>query len=636
VNDTIALIGNPNCGKTTLFNTLTGTYRKTGNWTGVTTESKDGLYKKDKRIKITDLPGLYSLNTKSDDEMAVLKYLKQTPPKAVINVLDGTNLERNLYLTLELVSLNLPTVIAVNMYDELLNNGIKLNVKKLSELFNVPVVPISALKGLNVDKLISVAMRITEPLKLPNNGSKQTIGNGYAIIESFIGEVLTKTTTRAERFTLKADAYLTHKYLGVPIFFLITALTYFLSMKIGGAIGEVIEKGFIVISKALEKSLIDKGAPTWMISLSCGAILKGIGTVTAFLPQILVLFICMAIIEQSGYAARIAFILDRFFRSFGLSGKSFIPMIVSCGCTVTGLMATRTIENKNERRMTVFLAPFMPCGAKTAVFGWFSYEFFGGSALVAASMYFLALISVAIFGSILKKFKAFKTNDGYFILEMPTLRTPSIKDVISTLVEKVKDFIFKVGSIVILVSAALWLLENFGFNGYTHGRTEDSFLFCIGNAVKFVFYPLGFGNWQASVSVLTGIFAKEAVVETICQVSAYPQTLFYNKFSAYAFMAFVLLSPPCIAAISTAKTELASKKWLLCMLMFQFLAGYSVAFIINAVGILLNNVIGLILLLILGIIASSIKFVIKTKGKCVSCRACSRGEKCQNAKRFTT
>ena len=635
MNKNIALIGNPNCGKTTLFNTLTGTYQKTGNWTGVTTEKKEGFYKKDKSIIITDLPGLYSLDAKSEDERAVLKFIKNSPPSVIINVLDGTNLERNLYLTLELIKLRLPMVIAVNMYDDLIKNGIKLNCEKLSKLLGVKVLPVSALKKLNIDALISVALKAKPVINNLN------VSKNYAFqwIETNVKEIVTYKQTKAELFTLKADGVLTHKIFGLPIFFAVIALVYFLSMKIGGFFGGYIDKYFEITSEKLNVFLTNNNCPKWLIGVCCKAVIQGIGTVASFLPQILVLFALMAVIEQSGYAARIAFILDRFFRAFGLSGKSLLPMIVSCGCTVSGVMATRVIENKSERRATVFLAPFMPCGAKTAVFGWFSYEFFGGSALIATSMYFLALFSVAVFGRILKKFKAFKDSESAFILEMPNLRPPSIKDVLSVLIEKIKDFIFKAGSTVLLVSVALFFLQNFGIKGYVENNVEESFLFFIGNALKFIFEPLGFGNWQASVSVLSGIFAKEAVVETLRQVTSAPETLFYSKFSIYAFMAFILLSPPCLASLVTAKRELNSKKWFIFMLLFQFTAGYLVALLINIIGLMVINSIYLILFLIVGIIILSIVALAKTKKRgCKGCINCTGGNaKCNiKEKRFTT
>lgn len=634
----IALIGNPNCGKTTLFNTLTGTYQKTGNWTGVTTESKEGVYKKDKSIKIIDLPGLYSLNTFSKDESVVLDYLKNTPPDVVINIVDGTNLERNLYLTCELSRLNIPTIIAINMADELEKNNVKLNENVLSKLSGVPVIRISALKNINISKLIELAKEANKPIRIEKafNDYKQI----YSFIEQNISEIVTKKQTRSEKFTQKADNILLHRMLGLPIFFCVITLVYFLSSKIGGFFGSHVATVFNDITNQVDYYLSIYGVPSFLINLVCDAIIKGVGTVSSFLPQIMILFALLAVIEESGYASRIAFLLDRIFKSFGLSGKSIIPLTVSCGCTVTGLMSTRTIENISERRMTVFLSPFMPCGAKTAVFGWFASVFFGGSALVATSAYFLSITCTVLFGALLKRFNAFKVGSGSFILEIPTLRAPSIKDVAFVLWEKFKDFTVKAGTIVFLVSVALWILENVGIGGYTNGKVEQSFLYLIGNTLRYVFIPLGFGSWQASVSVLSGIFAKEAVVETISLICTDPTTLFSSSFSVYAFMAFVLLSPPCMASIITAKRELVSNKWLIGMLLFHFITAYTVAFIINVLGILLQSSIGLILSLIIGIIIIIVcAFCVKCmKSKsCANCNACKKGELCQSIKKhFTT
>ncbi len=631
MNDTIALIGNPNSGKTTLFNTITGTYQKTGNWTGVTTEKKVGNLKKDKQIKIIDLPGLYSLSTHGEDEKAVTDYLKATPPDVIINIVDGTNLERNLFLTTELMALNIPIVIAVNMVDELTKNGIKLDEKKLSNLFHAPVVLISALKNINIETLIEKAKNI-EPVKNLDNFNFSSAEERYAFIENNLNRILVKKQTKSEKFTLKADNILTHKFLGFPIFFAVITAVYFLSMKLGGVFGEKISVVFDNCSAGLSKILYSQGVGDWLITLVCGAVLKGMGTVCAFLPQILMLFALLTIIEQTGYASRIAFILDRFFRFFGLGGKSLIPITVACGCTVSGIMATKTIENKSEKVMTVFLAPFMPCGAKTAVYGWIAYEFFNGSALVASSMYFLGIISVAVFGSILKRIKFFKQGSGEFILEMPTLRYPSLKDLILTLWEKTKDFLVKAGSVIFLVTVCLWLLENFGFKGYTAGNIENSFLYMLGNALKFIFYPLGFGNWQATVAMLSSILAKEAVVESLNMVSQAPETLFLSQYSVYSFMAFLLLSPPCIAALTAAKRELKSKKFLAFMIVFEFLSAYLVALLINGIGFLLSLSSGLILsvifVIIILIITVLVVMLLFKKGKCAGCNACKGKEKC--------
>lgn len=630
--NSVALIGNPNCGKTTLFNALTGTHQKVGNFAGVTVEKKEGVYKKDKSLVITDLPGLYSLSALSADERAVLSYLKKTPPQAIINIVDGTNLERNLYLTCELCRLKIPLVIAVNFCDDLDKNGIALDTARLSETFGVPVVKISAKKGINLQELIS-ATRARATIPKPKLAEKKTeisVKEKYDFIEKNIGKIIRKTETRAEKITRRIDDVLTHKIFGLPIFFAVITLVYFLALKLGGIPGEKITSGLNSLSAAIMARLLGMGATAWATSLLTDGILSGIGTVLSFLPQILVLFLLLAMIEESGYAARVAFILDRVFRKFGLSGKSLLPLTVSCGCAVTGIMASRTIENESERRMTIFLAPMMPCGAKSAVFAWFSAIIFGGNAFVAASAYFLSLFSVAFFGSLLKKLKPFRGAGEGFILEMPTLRMPTVKDVFFVLWEKTKDFLFKAGTVIFTVSVVLWVLKNVGVNGFTDGHAEDSFLFAIGSAVRYIFYPLGFSSWQSSVAIISGVLAKEAVAETLALVAKDPAALFNSAWSAYAFLAFVLLSPPCVSALSVAKKELKSGKWFAFMLLFQFGAAYLVAFVINLIGVLLTRSFGLIFSVLSVIIIASIfvpLFLRTIKGGCGTCAKCKKGDK---------
>ncbi len=640
MNKKIALIGNPNCGKTTLYNALTGKYQKTGNWTGVTTEKRSAPYKNDDDIIITDLPGVYSLNAWSLDERVVTTYIKDSPPDVFINVLDGTNLERNLFLTLELCLINVPIVLAINFSDELEKNNILLNEKRLSELLGVPVIKISALKNDGIEQLIDSAKTVQKKPK-PLQNANTTARERYEFIEKMIEQVVIKKQTRCEIFTQKADKLLLNKVFALPIFFIVMTIVYFLSIKMGGVLGNILLNGLSQMENSTRNFLIEHGVPNFLISLSCDAILKGVATVCSFLPQILILFALLTLIEQFGYASRIAFILDRIFRTFGLSGKSIIPMIVSSGCAVSGLMSTRTISETSERRMTVFLSPFIPCGAKTAVFGWFSCTFFNGSALIATSMYFLAILCTAVFGWILKKLKVFKCNDGTFILEMPLLRKPSVKDLFFVMKEKTTDFITKAGTIIFLISIALWFLQNFGISGYTNGNVQKSFLFAIGNAIKFIYYPLGFSNWQTSVALISGAFAKEAVVETLILTASDFQTLFNNAFSVYAFMAFVLLSPPCIASLATARTELNSNKWFIAMLVFQFASAYVVALAINCLGILFTGNFGLLLsaFVVIMILIITIECVKKLKHtKCKLCGLCKKGaKKCQSSKkRYTT
>lgn len=629
--NSVALIGNPNCGKTTLFNALTGTHQRVGNFSGVTVEKKEGRYKKDKTLLITDLPGLYSLSALSSDERAVLSYLKQSPPQAIINVVDGTNLERNLFLTYELRSLGIPLVIAVNFCDDLEKNGIALNETALSEIFGVPVVKISAKKGVNLDKLVATARNGAKlPERVFTTKDSAAVKNGYAFIEKNIGKIITKTETRAEKVTRALDDVLTHKIWGLPIFFAIMLATYFVVLKLGGIPGKKITEWISALCVVVKAWLQNIGATVWAESLITDGVLCGIGTVISFLPQILLLFLLLAIIEESGYAARVAFILDRFFRKFGLSGKSLLPLTISCGCAVTGLMASRTIENESERRMTVFLAPFMPCGAKTAVFAWFSAVVFGGSALVAASAYFLSLFSVALFGSILKKIKPFRGAGEGFVLEMPTLRMPAVREVFFVLWKKTKDFLFKAGTVIFTVSVVLWVLKNVGAGGYTYGCVEKSFLFLLGNKLKYLFYPLGFSSWQSSVAILSGVLAKEAVAETLSLVSETPAALFNSAWSAYAFLSFVLLSPPCVSALSVAKKELNGGKWFAFMLLFQFAAAYSVALVINLLGMLFNSSPGLIFSVLSVIIITMIfvpLFLRTLKCGCAGCRKCGKGDK---------
>ena len=610
----IALIGNPNCGKTTLFNSLTNTYQKTGNWTGVTVEAKRANYKYDQSIEIVDLPGIYSLDANSLDEKAVIKYLKETPPDVIINVLDGTNLERNLYLTCELSSLNIKTVIAVNMCDQLEKNNIKLDVQNFSRIFDAIIVPISAQKGTNVDKLINTILdnkQALKPLKTPLIAKNLSSKARYSFIEDVISKIISKTDTKSMLLTQKIDSVIMHRIFSIPIFFCVLTVIYYLSIKLGGLLGESILQAFNNFSYYTKILFYQKNINTVLIDLICNAIIGGLGAIFSLLPQVLILFALLCVIEQSGYASRVAFIFDRFFSEIGLNGKSIIPMMVSCGCTVSGLTATRTIEKDSERFSTIFLSPIMPCGAKMAVFGYFSYMVFNGNALIASSMYFLSVLCIAIFGKILYKLRLLGNSDNTFILEIPNLKMPAIRDVFCVLIEKTKDFLIKVGFIVFVLSVLLWLMKSFGVSGYVGDNVEKSFLFLLGNFIKPIFYPLGFGNWQASVGILCGIFAKEGIVETLHVLTNSPSTLFSNQFSAYAFMVFILLSPPCMASLITAKRELNNNKLFFYLLLFEFLSAYLVAFIINLLGILIDKSLGLILFSIIGIIILMIIIKIK-------------------------
>ncbi len=623
MNKKIALIGNPNCGKTTLFNYLTGSHQKTGNWTGVTTEKKEGKLKKESNIDIIDLPGLYSFDARSSDEKAVLNYLEKERPDAIINVVDGTNLERNLYLTTEILALKIPTVIAVTFYDEIKNNNIFFDEKKLSLFLGVPVVPISAVSGENVNLLIQkakVAQKL-KPLVFSNRMEK------FEFIKHALLNCIKYKPIKSEIITSKLDKILMSKSFGLVIFAMIMTLVYFITISLGSILGEKLSEVFDELSFSLESFLNSKSVSSLIISLVCGAIIKGMGVVSSFLPQILILFTLLSIMEESGYASRASFIIDGLFEKLGLSGRAFIPIMLSCGCTVSGLMATRTIENEREKKVTIFLSPFMPCGAKTAVFGWFSSVFFNNSPIIATSMYFIGIFCVALFGKLFDKMSK-SNSDVSFIMEIPTLRIPRIKDIYYVLTEKVKDYVTKASAIIFLVSLFLWALRNLGATGYVGDNIEKSFLFIIGEKLKYIFYPIGVTNWQSSVALISGIFAKEAVIESIELLSVNPQDLFLNNFSAYAYCTFILLAPPCIASISQAYHELKSKKLLIFMILFQTFVGYLLGSIINFIGILWHSRLNLILSLIIVIIVIALLIIAVEqlrKNKCRLCKNCKGG-----------
>lgn len=596
----ISLIGNPNCGKTSLFNILTATYQKVGNWSGVTTTKKEGKLKTDKKIKVVDLPGIYSFNTTSIDEKVVTEYLKTNKPSVIVNVVDGTNLERNLFLTSLLVKLNVPMLIAVNFCDDLSKSNIKINIEYIKKFFGVEAIEISAKKNINIDKLINrcyVAKNPEDSLitrSIDNNDIKKLIADN-------IGKMISDTNIKSVKITDKIDSIITNKFFALPIFAVIMFFIYSFTSFFGGFLSDKINNLFGRFNTNLEIAMNNANFPNWFISLAVSGVFKGIGSVLSFTPQILILFFLLTIIEESGYATRITFIMDKLVRSFGLSGKSVIPIMLSCGCTVNGFMASRTIENKSERIATVFLTSFMPCGAKTAVFAWFSYTFFNGSPFVSVSLYFISVFCVVFFGSIINKLKMFSVENDYFLLEMPSLRLPSLKNIINVLWEKTKDFVYKSGTIIFAVSTIVWMLTNFGINGYTE-NIKESFLYYVGDFVKIIFKPLGFDDWRASIAVICSVFAKEAVIEIFDLLGAENLFIFNNVFTAYSFMTFVLLSPPCVASLVSAKRELGSLKLFIFMIAFQLACAYVVALVIALAGKILSLKFNLILSVVLAII----------------------------------
>ncbi len=623
MNKSFCLVGNPNCGKTTLFNFLTGSNQKVGNWAGVTVDKKEGELKWDKSVSVIDLPGIYSLSPLSLDEKVVVDYLKKAKTDIIINVLDGTNLERNLYLTLNLLKLGIPIIVAVNMVDELKREGTTLNVKKMSEILGVPVFPVSGKSKEGINELIKFALSFSGIAPMPLGVSEDNI---HSFIEKHVKEFINKTNGELKAKTEKIDKVLTHGIFGYLIFAIVMFGVYFLSLKLGGVLGDKMAEGIGVFGDLTAKFLLKTGVNAVSVDLLVNAVFKGVGTVLSFLPHLLIMFSLMTALEESGYTARVALLFDKLFSSLSLSGKSVIPFVLSCGCTVAGIEATRTVESAGERELTVMLAPFLPCGAKSAVFGWFSHVFFGGSVLIALSLYVLSILVVII---VAKVYSVFQKNDknSCFILELPPLRVPKMVEIFSVLRVKAKEFLIKSGTIILSVSIGVWVLTNFGFRGYTAGNINESFLYLLGNEIKYIFYPLGFFNPESSVSIIAGLLAKESVAQTMQILSSHPQTLFNNAFSVYAFMAFTLLSPPCVASISASKRELKDNKKVIKMIVMEFIVAYLVALLINLIGIILTLSLGLILSIIIAIIvfvifALCVKNVIKRKckGECSFCK----------------
>ena len=610
----ILLVGNPNCGKTTLFNLLTGKREYTGNRAGVTVESVSAKYKKDKTVTVTDLPGTYSVRGYSPDEKVVTEYLSGFGG-VIVNVVDGTNLTRNLALTRELVALGKPIVVAVNFSDEMERQGIVLTEKALSDVIGVPVVKISARKKVGIDRLIKTALSLYGK----STAGKRNIDVKAA--EELLSKIKAQSKKRKTNFSDRADKVLMNAYIGIPLFIATVFAIYVITERVGGFFGGKIGELFAFIEKAVYGAFkVKTGAERVFGDLICSAVIKGVGAVVSFLPQITILFILLTLMEESGYSSRAAYIADGFMAKIGLNGKSLVSFGVSCGCAVSGIMATRTIENDDGRKATVFLSPFMPCSAKTAVFAWFTGTVFNGNALVFTSIYFLSAVSVAVFGKVLNKLKKNKDAGG-IIMELPPLRLPSFRSVINSAREKTAEFMLKAGSLIFLVSVCVWLLSNFGVKGYTTEIT-DTFLYYLGSAVKYIFLPLGFGSWQASVAAISGLFARESIIETLVMLSADSSPIFRSYYSAYAFLVFITLAPPCISALAVAKRELADGKSFFKMLVFQFSAAYVSAFTVNAVGYLAEKNFALLLSLtslIFGVIIS-VKTLKRTR--CKDCGAC--------------
>ncbi len=667
----IALAGNPNCGKTTLFNGLTGANQFVGNWPGVTVEKKEGKLKGHSDVIIMDLPGIYSLSPYTLEEVVARGYLINERPDAILNIVDGTNLERNLYLSTQLAELGIPMVMAVNMMDVVKKNGDQIFIDKLSEVLGCKVVEISALKGTGIkeaaeaavkaasekqaqeivhtfDKKVENALtdienrlgsdvpeeqkrffaiklferddKIKEQMKqVPDvedivaaaekemdDDSESIITNErYVYISSIIGKCCKKAKAGKMTTSDKIDQIVTNRFLALPIFAVIMFLVYYVSIStVGTGMTDWVNDVLFgeIVPPAIEGFLESVGCAAWLQSLILDGIVAGVGAVLGFVPQMLTLFFFLAILEDCGYMARVAFIMDRIFRKFGLSGKSFIPMLIGTGCGVPGVMASRTIENERDRRMTIMTTTFIPCGAKLPIIALFAGAIFGGAPWVAPSAYFVGVAAIICSGIILKKTKMFAGDPAPFVMELPAYHMPTILNVLRSMWERGWSFIKKAGTVILLSTIFIWYTSTYGFEGGSYCAVEDfanSFLGTVGNAISWIFNPLGFGNAKATVAAITGLVAKENVVGTfgvlygLAEVAEDGQEFWgniaqdYTTVAAYAYLVFNLLCAPCFAAIGAIKREMNSAKWTWFAIGYQCVLAYCVALVINQVGSLI-------------------------------------------------
>ena len=686
----IALAGNPNCGKTTLFNDLTGSNQYVGNWPGVTVEKKEGRLKGQKDVVIQDLPGIYSLSPYTLEEVVARGYLVNEKPDAILNIIDGTNIERNLYLTTQLIELGIPVVMAVNMIDLVRKNGDKIDLKKLSAELGCQAVEISALKGEGSMKAAEMAVaaaksgkagelphvftgsvehaiahieesiqgkvddrflrwyavklferddKVQQELKLDkalvdhidqhiadcekemDDDAESIITNQrYAYINTVVEKAVRKKA-RVEHLTVsdKIDQVVTNRIFALPIFALIMFLMYALSMGTSIADGGISIGSFAtdwtndvlfgeIVPNALGGFLESVGVADWLYGLIMDGIVAGVGAVLGFVPQMLVLFFLLSILEDIGYMARVAFRRDGIFRKFGLSGKSFIPMLVGTGCGVPGVMASRTIENERDRRMTIMTTCFIPCGAKMPIIGLFAGALFGGSSLVAVSAYFIGFAAIIISGIILKKTKLFAGDPAPFVMELPAYHVPAWGNVLRATWERGWSFIKRAGTVILASTIVLWFLQGFGFEDGVFGMVEDqdnSILAAVASAIAWIFAPQGFGNWRATVASISGLIAKENVVGTLGVLYHFGGELSengdeiwgevandYTAISAYSFMIFNLLCAPCFAAMGAIKREMNNGKWTAIAIGYMCLLAYCASLVVYQIGGLITGEVG--------------------------------------------
>ena len=665
----IALAGNPNCGKTTLFNALTGSNQFVGNWPGVTVEKKEGKLKGHKDVVIMDLPGIYSLSPYTLEEVVARNYLIAERPDAILNIVDGTNIERNLYLSTQLMELGIPVIMAVNMMDVVEKSGEKIHTDKLSKKLGCEVVEISALKGTGIKEAAEKAVKLAESRKaavvthefskeaediiaevegkikgMPeeqkrffaikllekddkinemmtnvpdvsaeikemedkfDDDTESVITNErYVYISSIIGDCVTKNTKEKLTTSDRIDRIVTNRWAALPIFALVMFIVYYVSVTTVGALltdwtNDTLFAEWII--PGAQSFFEGIGCADWLTGLIVDGVISGVGAVLGFVPQMLVLFIFLAFLESCGYMARVAFIMDRIFRKFGLSGKSFIPMLIGSGCGVPGIMASRTIENDRDRKMTIMTTTFVPCGAKLPIIALIAGALFNGASWVAPSAYFVGIAAIICSGIILKKTKLFAGDPAPFVMELPAYHWPTVSNVLRSMWERGWSFIKKAGTIILMSTIVLWFLMNFGWVDGSFGMLEaeqlnDSILASIGSVIAPLFAPLGWGDWKMAVAAVSGLIAKENVVGTFGILFGFGEVAedgaeiwgqlagSLSTVAAYSFLVFNLLCAPCFAAMGAIKREMNNTKWFFTAIGYQTLLAYVVSLCIYQIG----------------------------------------------------
>lgn len=605
------LTGNPNCGKTTIFNTLTGSSQYVGNWPGVTVERKVGkLKRKNIDIDIVDLPGIYSINPYSMEEKVAEEFIRKGESDIIINVIDATSIERSLFLTMQLIETEKPVIAVLNMMDIIEKEGTVIDIGGLEKELGIKIIPVSAKKNKGMDELIqglefkknmvksAVFHRYIKDIKEMKNDENisddKVSSYRYKYIKKLIGNHIVPGKNRSKT-SRKIDNVLTHKYFGIPIFLTIMWTIYNLAINTVGAYSQgAVEHLLGIFSINVDRLLVSSGANEYIRSLIVEGVLSGVGSILLFLPQIMVLFFFIALLEDSGYMSRVSFILDKVFRRIGLTGKSFIPMFVGSGCSVPGIMAARMLDSDRERKMTIILTPFISCGAKMPLYIMFAAAFFPDKThWIIMSMYGIGVLAVALSGLFFRKF-IFKGHNEIFILELPDYRAPVVKNVMRQVWTRSKAFITKAGTIIFAGSVVIWFLQSFTPGFQLTDNPGESLLGLIGTFVAPVFKPLGFSDWKTSVAFMTGFIAKEMVVATLAVLNGVSESggfalldairVSFTPLSAFSFMIFIALAAPCIGAIAAAKRELNSWKWTGFAILYQTGVAYLMAFLVYNIG----------------------------------------------------